>query len=127
MNEVKIKPGLVSFGRRVPQPHKDRAAERKLIIERRKYLDNLIASGLHATGAELDAQFKRLQDLNASTTTSAISPDAMATLTALDDEEDDRALQTELEEESKSPQFDADAVEAFQTGNIMGQTDQNFN
>ena len=65
--------------------------------------------------------------LGASTTTSALSPNGMATLPALDDEEDGRELQTELEEEILSPEFDADAVEAFQTGNIMGQTDQNFN
>ena len=44
----------MSFGRRVI-PHKDRAAERKLIIERRKYLDNLIAGGLQSAGVELDA------------------------------------------------------------------------
>ena len=58
--------------------------------------------------------------LRASTTTSALSPDGLATLQALDDEEDERDMQTDLEDESKSPEFDADAVEAFQTGNIMG-------
>ena len=57
--------------------------------------------------------------LRASTTTSALSPDGMATLQTLDDE-DEREMQTDLEDESKSPEFDADAVEAFQTGNIMG-------
>ena len=57
--------------------------------------------------------------LRASTTTSALPPDGMATLQTLDDE-DEREMQTDLEDESKSPEFDADAVEAFQTGNIMG-------
>ena len=65
--------------------------------------------------------------LIASTTTSALSPNGMATLPALDDEEAEKTFQTELDEESESPAFDADAVEAFQTGNILRQTDQNFN
>ena len=48
----------VSFGRRII-PH-DRAAERKQIIERRKYIDSLIAGGLKASGIVLDADEKRI-------------------------------------------------------------------
>ena len=49
----------VSFGRRVIPP-KDRAAERKLIMERRKRIDALIAGGLKSAGIELDAEERRL-------------------------------------------------------------------
>ena len=48
-----------SFGRRVIPP-KDRAAERKLIMERRKRIDALIAGGLKSAGIELDAEERRL-------------------------------------------------------------------
>ena len=49
----------ISFGRKI-NPIQDRAAERKLIIERRKQIDRLIAGGLKSVGIELDAEEKRL-------------------------------------------------------------------
>ena len=49
----------VSFGRRV-NPVKDRQAERRLIIERRRHIDSLIAGGLRSAGIELDPEEKRL-------------------------------------------------------------------
>ena len=49
----------VSFGRRV-NPIKDRQAERRLIIERRKKIDSLITGGLRSAGIELDDEEKRL-------------------------------------------------------------------
>ena len=58
----------VSFGRRV-NPVTDRKAERRLIIERRRHIDALIAGGLKSAGIELDPEEKRLQQLMQSTAT----------------------------------------------------------
>lgn len=41
-------------------PVQDRAAERKLIIEKRKHMDMLIAGGLKSAGIEMDAEEKRI-------------------------------------------------------------------
>ena len=53
---------LVSFGRRVI-PHKnqnlDREQERKIIQDRRRKIDKMIAGGLKAAGIELDAELRR--------------------------------------------------------------------
>jgi len=72
---VKRAANLVSFGRRII-PYEARIEERKRIMEKRRKFDTLIATGLKASGIELDAHERHLQQLLESTQSASSDSEA---------------------------------------------------